>query len=244
MSFRGVEVESVRSDLVYSNLTWRLPNLVARRPEGEVRLALRSHTETQDFHFDFRSSIDPHAITPALEEEKQKKGFDYFSFETPPVVEGQVWGRWRERERTGFRASVAATNFTFRAQQVDGFTAGVSFANGFLSMTNAVVRRPEGEASGGCAWLRHAHQAAVPDQRGGPARADGCREGDRPENGPLARAVSVSRAAAGARQRLGADRPGAQPGGFAFRDRRRGVSFQPVQLTRHRTARFFGADRR
>ena len=147
MSFRGVEIESVRSDLVYSNLTLRLPNLVAKRPEGEVRLALRSHTETQDFHFDFRSSIDPRAITPALEEEKQKKGFDYFSFETPPVVEGQVWGRWRERERTGFRASVAATNFTFRAQQVDGFTAGVSFANGFLSMTNAVVRRPEGEAS-------------------------------------------------------------------------------------------------
>ena len=58
-----------------------------------------------------------------------------------------MWGRWRERERTGFRASVAATNFTFRAQQVDGFTAGVSFTSGFLSMTNAVVRRPEGEAS-------------------------------------------------------------------------------------------------
>ena len=147
MSFRGVEIESVRSDLVYSNLTLRLPNLVARRPEGEVRLALRSHTETQDFQFDFSSNIDPHAITPALEEEKQKKGFDYFSFETPPVVEGRVWGRWRERERTGFRASVAATNFTFRAQQVDGFTAGVSFTSGFLSMTNAVVRRPEGEAS-------------------------------------------------------------------------------------------------
>ena len=147
MSFRGVEIESVRSDLVYSNLTLSLPNLVARRPEGEVRLALRTHTETRDFQFDFSSSIDPHAITPALEEEKQKKGFDYFSFETPPVVEGRVWGRWRERERTGFRASVAATNFTFRAQQVDGFTAGVSFASGFLSMTNAVVRRPEGEAS-------------------------------------------------------------------------------------------------
>ena len=147
VTFRGIEVESVRSDLEYSNLTWHLPNLVARRPEGEVRFAMRSHTETQDFHFDFRSSIDPHAITPALEEEKQKKGFDYFSFETSPVIKGQVWGRWRERERTGFRASVAVTNFTFRAQQVDGFAAEVSFANGFLNMTNAVVRRPEGEAT-------------------------------------------------------------------------------------------------
>ena len=147
VTFRGIEVESVRSDLVYSNLTLRLPNLVAKRPEGEVRLALRSHTETQDFHINFRSSIDPHAITPALEEEKQKKGFDYFSFNTSPVIEGQVWGRWRERERTGFRAFLAATNFTYRAQQVDGFTAGISFANGFLNMTNAVVRRPEGRAN-------------------------------------------------------------------------------------------------
>ena len=147
VSFRGIEVESVRSDLEYADLTWSLPNLVAKRPEGEVRFALRSHTETQDFRFDFRSSIDPRAITPALEEEKQKKGFDFFSFETPPVIEGQVWGRWRERERTVFRASVAATNFTFRAQQVDGFTAGVSFASGFLNMTNAVVRRPEGDAT-------------------------------------------------------------------------------------------------
>ena len=146
VSFRGIEVESVRSDLVYSNLTWHLPNLVAKRPEGEVRMALRSHTETQDFQIDFRSAIDPHAITPALEEEKQKKGFDYFLFETPPLIEGRVWGRWRERERTGFRASVVSTNFTFRAQQIDGFTAGLSFANGFLSMTNGVVRRPEGEA--------------------------------------------------------------------------------------------------
>jgi len=146
VSFRGVEIESVQSDLVYSNLTWRLPNLVAKRPEGKVRMALTSHTETQDFQIDFRSGIDPHSITPALEEEKQKKGFGYFSFETPPLIEGRVWGRWRERQRTGFRASVVSTNFTFRAQQIDGFTAGLSFANGFLSMTNAVVHRPEGEA--------------------------------------------------------------------------------------------------
>ena len=147
VTFRGIEVESMRSDLVYSNLTLRLPNLVAKRPEGEVRLALRSHTETRDFHIDFRSSIDPQAITPALKEEKQKKGFDYFSFNTSPMIEGQVWGRWREQKRTGFRAFLGATNFTFRAQQVDGFTAGVSFANGFFNMTNAVVRRPEGRAS-------------------------------------------------------------------------------------------------
>ena len=74
VTFRGIRVEAVESDLGYTNLTWLLPNMVARRPEGEVRFAMRSHTETQDFHFDFHSTIDPHAIKPALETEKQKKG--------------------------------------------------------------------------------------------------------------------------------------------------------------------------
>ena len=42
---------------------------------------------------------------------------------------------------------VAATNFTYRAQQVASFTVGISFANGSLTMTTAVRRRPEGEAN-------------------------------------------------------------------------------------------------
>ena len=145
--FRGIEIGSVQSRLVYSNLTWRLPNLVARRPEGEVLLSLRSHTETQDYQIEFLSSIDPQAVIPALEKDEQKKGFGYFSFDKPPVIEGRIWGRWREREKTGFRAMVAATNFTYRAQQVDSFTVGISFVNGFLTMTNALLKRPEGEAN-------------------------------------------------------------------------------------------------
>ena len=147
VTFRGIQVDAVESDLGYADLTWSLPNLVAKRPEGEVRFAMRSHTETQDFHFDFHSTIDPHAIKPALENEKQKKGFSYFDFEQTPIIEGQIWGRWRERELTGFRASVAATNFTFRAQQVDSLTAGLMLTNGVLHATNAVLHRPEGKAT-------------------------------------------------------------------------------------------------
>ena len=147
VTFRGIQVDAVESDLGYANLTWSLPNLVAKRPEGEVRFAMRSHTESQDFYFDFHSTIDPHAIQPALENERQKKGFAYFDFDQTPVIEGQIWGRWRERELTGFRASVAATNFMFRAQQVDRLTAGLMLTNGVLHATNAVLNRPEGKAT-------------------------------------------------------------------------------------------------
>lgn len=147
VAFRGVQVDAVQSDLTYANLTWALPNLVAKRAEGEVRFAMRSHTESQDFHFDFHSTIDPHAIKPALENDKQIKGVEYFDFERPPVIEGQIWGRWRERELTGFSAAIAATNFTFRAQQVDRLTSRLALTNGVLHAMNAVLDRPEGSAT-------------------------------------------------------------------------------------------------
>ena len=147
VTFRGIRMDAVESNFGYSNLTWSLPNLVARRPEGEVQFAMRSHTESQDFYFDFHSTINPHAIKPALENEKQKKGFAYFEFDQMPVVEGQVWGRWRERELTGFRVSVVATNFTFRTQHIGSLTSGLMLTNGVVHATNAVLRRPEGSAT-------------------------------------------------------------------------------------------------
>ncbi len=144
LSFRGIELDGAQTDLQYTNQVWLLPNLVARRAEGDLKFALRSQTDSRDFHFDFRSTINPRAVIPALKGEKQKRGVDFFVFENPPVIEGQIWGRWREPDQTGFDAKFGATNFTFRAQQVDSMTAGMALTNGVFSAVNVVVARHEG----------------------------------------------------------------------------------------------------
>ena len=144
LSFRGIELDDAQTDIQYANQTWRLPNLVASRPEGKLKFALISQTGSRDFHFDFHSAINPQAIIPALKDEKQKRAFNLFDFEKSPVVEGQVWGRWREPDQTSFQAKIEATNFTFRAQQVDSMAAGMLLTNGMLSATNIVLARPEG----------------------------------------------------------------------------------------------------
>ncbi|MBI3191780.1 MAG: hypothetical protein HYZ36_03865, partial [Pedosphaera parvula] len=53
-----------------------------------------------------------------------------------PAIRGEVWGRWRAVERTGFRAQLAFTNFSFRGVSWSGFTAGVQFTNQVLQATN------------------------------------------------------------------------------------------------------------
>ena len=144
LSFRGIELDGAQTDLQYTNQVWLLPNLVARRAEGDLKFALRSQTDSRDFHFDFHSTINPRALIPALKDEKQKRAFDFFVFKNPPVIEGQIWGRWREPDQTGFYANFGATNFTFRAQHVDSMTAGVALTNGVFNATNVVLARPEG----------------------------------------------------------------------------------------------------
>ena len=107
---------------------------------------MRSHTETQDFHFDFHSTIDPHAIKPALETEKQKKGIEYFEFDRTPFIEGQIWGRWRERELTGFSGIRGGDELSLSGATGRQPDSGIDAINGVLHATNAVLRRPEGSA--------------------------------------------------------------------------------------------------
>ena len=144
LSFRGIELDGARTDLQYTNQVWLLPNLIASRPEGDLKFALRTQTESRDFHFDFHSSINPSVIMPALKDEKQKRAFEFFVFENSPVIEGQIWGRWKEPSLTSFYANLGATNFTFRAQQVNSMTAKMTLTNGVLHANDVRLARPEG----------------------------------------------------------------------------------------------------
>ena len=144
LSFRGIQLDGAQTDLYYTNQVWLLPNLVASRSEGDLKFSLRSHTDSRDFHFDFHSTINPLALIPALKDERQRRAFEFFVFQNPPVLQGQIWGRWKEPGQTGFNAKFGATNFTFRSQQVDRMSAGMALNNGMFNATNVVVERPEG----------------------------------------------------------------------------------------------------
>ncbi len=169
--YRGATFLEANSDLTLTNGVLRLPNLWARRPEGEARLIYMVNPQTRQFHWQVRANCFPAAIESLLERPEDKRILTNFTFTVPPHVEGDIWGRWRAREENGFRATVAVTNFTLRGEQVDEFRGAVNFTNDHFAITNVFARQGAGvitapdvriEAVQQRLWVTNAHSTFDP----------------------------------------------------------------------------------
>lgn len=148
-SFRGAQAEAAHLHFSCENGSWHIPDLWLRRPEGEVSLGYAADVPTQDFYWKAHSTINPQAMRPLLAA-SQAKALDLFQFTEPPVVDGEIWGRWKAVDRLGFAGGLAMTNFTIRGEQCDRLTSALAFTNLFLSATNIQAQRGPGhiEAAG------------------------------------------------------------------------------------------------
>ena len=126
--YQGVQLDWVTSHFSYTNMTWWLPDLMAARPEGELRVSHISNDATRDFYFKIHSAIDPNAVLPLLDA-GVRRGFDLCEFGRPPIVDGELWGSWYDHSSIGFRGSVALTNFSFRGQSTDAIVLGLNYTN-------------------------------------------------------------------------------------------------------------------
>jgi hypothetical protein len=139
-SFRGLAFNSARSHFSYSNLFWRLPDLIATRTDGRLQLAHVSNEATRDYHFKIHSTIHPLALKPLLET-NQHRIYDIVGFSEPPVIDGEIWGRWYDHASIGARARIAATNFTIRGESFDSAVAALEYTNLFLRVIEPRARR-------------------------------------------------------------------------------------------------------
>lgn len=127
-TYLGLAADWARSHFFYSNMTWHLPDLEASRPDGQLRLEHRANDRTKDFYFRVHSTINPRIVQPLLNE-KQQRGLDYVTLIESPVIDAEVWGRWRAYDLIGVRGQVALTNFAFREQHADAVVAEVRYTN-------------------------------------------------------------------------------------------------------------------
>jgi hypothetical protein len=132
-AFRGVRALTAESHFSYSNMCWRIPDLVATRREGYLTLFHESDERTKDFYFRVHSTIDPQAMRPLLDTNQQRV-FEYFSLTQMPVVDGEIRGRWHNHETISAKAHVAVTNFTVRGSSADTFQANLEYTNRVLTL--------------------------------------------------------------------------------------------------------------
>lgn len=139
-AFRGVPAQTADSHFTYSNMFWRLPDLVATRPEGKLNLFYECNDRTLDYYYRVHSRIDPQILRP-LFTAKQQRAFDLFSLSTPPLVDGEIWGRWHDRSLIHAKANITATNFSVRGESVAGFQTALTYTNGTLTLLEPRVQR-------------------------------------------------------------------------------------------------------
>lgn len=146
VSFRGVLAGDASGEFTLTNASWYIPRVVIQRPEGSLQFAYRGDMRTHDYRFTLRSTIDPTIAKPLLDDEKAQKAFDQFSLGSPPLIEGDIWGRWMERERTGFQVRVTATNAVVRGERCDYADGHVGFTNAVLTFKDVTLRQGSGMA--------------------------------------------------------------------------------------------------
>jgi hypothetical protein len=139
-SFRDVPLTAVSSHLTYSNMIWRLPDLVVLRPEGRIDATHQANDRTRDYYWRLHSSIDPFCLRPLFQTNLHRH-FDLLSLSQPPIIDGEIWGRWHDLERTGFKARLALTNFSFRGESANGVQATAQYTNRWMLVTDARLQR-------------------------------------------------------------------------------------------------------
>jgi hypothetical protein len=139
-AYLKIPADWVRTSVSYTNLVWRLPDLVAGRPEGTLELAHIANDRLHEFWFGFRSTISPEAVRPLLSTNAQR-GLEFFDFSMPPLVEGGVWGRWRDAASVGFTGRVELVDFTFREQAMGRVVSDMRYTNRFLEFLEPRLER-------------------------------------------------------------------------------------------------------
>ena len=143
-AFREVPALAATSHVGYSNQVWRLPDLLLTRPEGRVRVAHWTDGETRDYYWRIQGPFDLKIVRSFLEPQQQR-GLDLLGLTAPPVLDVELWGRWLDHDRIGFKGAVAASNFTFRGESIASLRTAVEYTNLFLRLTNVKATRGTNE---------------------------------------------------------------------------------------------------
>jgi hypothetical protein len=133
--FHGIPIQSAQSHFTYSNMIWRLPDLVATRPEGRIEALHIGNDRTHQFYWHVTNSIAPQSADPFLDEHARRI-LELFGFSQPPHFDAEIWGHWHHADQTGIKAALFATNFTFRGEHLDEFITFLEYTNKVLRLTN------------------------------------------------------------------------------------------------------------
>ena len=114
----NVAIDAARTHFSYSNLVWRLPDLVvasAKTRSGNERQ--RKDDATKNYHGHIRGVFDPETARPFLTDSNVARGFALVTLDEPLVFDVTVGGRWPDFDSLAVIGNLAVTNFAVRGER-------------------------------------------------------------------------------------------------------------------------------
>ncbi|MDB6131217.1 MAG: hypothetical protein JWM04_2324 [Verrucomicrobiales bacterium] len=141
-SYRKVDVLNANGSFSLSNQVWRLPDIQAARPEGNLSLGLVVDEVTKDFYFDVDSTLDP-LIARIIIPSENEKAWQFAKFSKPPHIKARIWGSFEDGSRLGAEGTIDVTNITVRAIDYDRIVAQVRYTNMVIEVTEPRIHKGE-----------------------------------------------------------------------------------------------------
>jgi hypothetical protein len=142
-AYRGVMVYAADTHFTCSNALWRFPDLVVKRPEGNLEVFSEADARTGAFTLRLRSGIDPLALRPWFAAKSQRT-LELFEFTQPPSLDAEAHGNWNQPGQVDLTGRVAITNFAFRGQTADGLQSALTYSNRVLKLIEPRLQRDHG----------------------------------------------------------------------------------------------------
>jgi hypothetical protein len=143
-TIQSIPILSAAGKLSLTNHAWQVQDVEVVRPEGALCGGLNLDSRTKRFQAHVLSTVDPIALRPLLASAGTREALDDFRFGQPPVLEGEIAGRWDDWSATTGGGRVALTNVTFREQAVKSLVAGFAYTNQMLDFLGVRIEREEG----------------------------------------------------------------------------------------------------
>lgn len=124
----GVTVDSVETHFSYSNLVWRLPDLLVVRDQTRLQMAAVEDETTKAFEARLQGRFDVNQIRPWLKG-KGAAEVGALTFHQPLALDVTVRGQLHNLDTLAAEGHLALTNFSVRGGPVDSLVTAVTYSN-------------------------------------------------------------------------------------------------------------------
>ncbi|HEY3864251.1 MAG TPA: hypothetical protein VGO59_20460 [Verrucomicrobiae bacterium] len=145
-AFRGIAVNSAEARFNYTNRVWNVSGLRLNVNGSWLDLDYTWSEIAHDYHFRFDSKLDPALAMPLLTP-AQKRVMREWDFADKPELKGDAWGNWLTPETTGIAAALSTGRFAVRGENVEQLKAQLDYTNRFLRVTDLKLVHPSGQVS-------------------------------------------------------------------------------------------------